>query len=63
MVKYKTIRLVLALVVQYEWELEQIDVKTMFLHGKLEKDINMSQPNGFVKNKYLVCKLERSFMD
>lgn len=39
-IKYKTIRLILALVVQFNWELEQLDVKTAFL----EEDIYMSQP-------------------
>lgn len=29
-IKYKTIRLILALVVQFNWELEQLDVKTIF---------------------------------
>ena len=31
-VKYTTIRFVLALVTQFNWELEQLDVKTAFLH-------------------------------
>lgn len=62
MVKYKIIRFMLALVVQFNWELEQLDVKTVFLHGELEEDIFMSQPQGFVargKSDY-VCKLEKS---
>ena len=35
-VKYKTIRMVLAMVVQFNWELEQMDVKTAFLHGEFD---------------------------
>ncbi|GKB97749.1 transposable element [Tanacetum coccineum] len=43
-------------------ELEQLDVKTAFLHGDLEEEIYMSQPEGFVvqgKEDY-VCKLRKS---
>lgn len=42
--------------------LEQLDVKTTFLHGDLEKEIYMEQPQGFkVKGKEnLVCRLKKS---
>ena len=62
-VKYTTIRTVLALVVPFNWELEQMDVKTTFLHGELEETIYMRQPEGFeVKGKgaELVCLLKKS---
>ena len=42
--------------------LEQLDVKTAFLHGDLEEDIYMVQPQGYVvKGKEnQVCKLKKS---
>ena len=39
-----------------------MDVKTTFLHGDLEEEIYMKQPEGFIvkgKNE-LVCKLKKS---
>ena len=50
-VKYTTIRIILALVAQFNWELEQMDVKTAFLHGELEEAIYMKQSNGFEVQK------------
>ncbi|KAH9315581.1 hypothetical protein KI387_024208, partial [Taxus chinensis] len=45
-----------------ELHLEQLDVKTTFLHGELEDDLYMYQPYGYeVKGKErLVCKLKKS---
>ena len=52
----------MALVVQYDLELEQMDVKIAFLHGKLEEQIYMVQPEGYTvqgdENK--ICRLRRS---
>ena len=45
-----------------DFHLEKLDVKTTFLHGDLDEEIYMTQPQGFeVKGKEnLVCKLKRS---
>jgi hypothetical protein len=52
----------MSLAATFDLEIEKMDVKTMFLHGDLEEEIYMKQPEGFaVKGKKeLVCKLKRS---
>ena len=34
---------------QFDWELQQLDVKTVFLNRDLEETIFMDQPMGYVK--------------
>ncbi len=61
-IKYTTIRVMLALAAHNDWEIEQMDVKTAFLHGDLEETIYMKQPEGFeVKGRQeMVCLLKKS---
>ena len=61
-VKMSKIRLVLEMVATENLHLEQLDVKMAFLHGDLEKDIYMIQPEGFTiqRQENLVCKLKKS---
>ena len=58
-VKMITIKVILSIAAIENFHLEQLDVKTTFLHGDLEEDIYMTQPEGFeVPGKEnLVCKL------
>ena len=47
-VRHTSIHILLALVALYDLEMEQLDVKTAFLHGNLEEEIYIQQPEGFV---------------
>ena len=62
MVKHNLIRAFLGIVVFHNYELEQLDVKTAFLHGELEEDIYMQQLEGFIVSgkEDCVCLLKRS---
>jgi hypothetical protein len=61
-VKHSSIRTLLSIVAMHDYELEQLDVKTAFLHGELEEVIYMDQPEGFVVpgKENLVCRLKKS---
>ncbi|KAK9008737.1 hypothetical protein V6N11_075620 [Hibiscus sabdariffa] len=59
---FKSIRVLLAVAAFHDYEIWQMDVKTAFLNEKLEEDVYMTQPEGFVtpENAGKVCKLLRS---
>ena len=61
-VRYSTIRSLLAVANIYDWEIHQMDVKTAFLQGDLEEEIYMRQPDGYIDNDKPnhVCKLKKS---
>ncbi|KAH9718762.1 hypothetical protein KPL71_022343 [Citrus sinensis] len=61
-VRHTSIRMILALVAVHSMHLEQMDVKTAFLHGELEEQIIMSQPEGFEDQSKgdWVCLLKKS---
>ncbi|KAL5824162.1 hypothetical protein ACOSQ3_020225 [Xanthoceras sorbifolium] len=60
--KKDSLRVILALVAQFDFELQQMDVKTAFLNGDLEDEVYMKQPEGFPSSdgEQLVCKLKKS---
>ena len=55
--------MLLGMVVQFNWEIKQMDVKASFLHGEIDKTIYIRQPEGFEEGKQgdLDCKLKKSF--
>ena len=64
-VKISSIRVVLGLAASLNLEIEQLDVKTTFLHGNFGEEIYTEEPEGFnVKSKEeLVCKLKKSLYE
>ena len=60
--KLTSIRFFLSVAAAFDFEVEQMDVKTTFLHGDLEEEIYMKQPEGYVVKgkKELVCKMKKS---
>ena len=61
MVRFVSIRLILAIVARMNLELYQMDVKIAFLNGELDEEIYMNQPLDFdLKGQECkVCKLKR----
>jgi hypothetical protein len=60
--KLTSIRFILSIVVAFDLEVEEMDVKTTFLHGDLEEEMYMKQPEDFLVKgrKELVCKMKKS---
>uniref|UniRef100_A0A2N9J0Y8 Integrase catalytic domain-containing protein n=1 Tax=Fagus sylvatica TaxID=28930 RepID=A0A2N9J0Y8_FAGSY len=61
-IKPPTVRLVLSLAVSLNWPLRQLDVKNAFLHGTLNEEVYMTQPQGYIDpiHPHYVCKLQKS---
>ncbi|KAL0285668.1 UNVERIFIED_CONTAM: Retrovirus-related Pol polyprotein from transposon TNT 1-94 [Sesamum angustifolium] len=57
-----SIRVLIVVVVLYDLEIHQIDVKTAFCNGELDEEIYMEQPEGFVVpgQEKKVCRLVKS---
>ena len=61
-VRLESVRTLIELSVQHILQLHQVDITTAFLNGKLEEEVFMKQPEGFVVKgqKHLVCRLKKS---
>ena len=60
--RYKSIQYLLAHAALLDWEIEAIDVKLAYLHGVLDEEIYMEQPEGFIAKgeEKKVCRLVQS---
>ncbi|CAB4002241.1 Hypothetical predicted protein [Paramuricea clavata] len=62
--KPESFRILLATAARKDLYLGQMDVKSAYLHSKIEEEIYLEQPEGFVKKansgQKLVCKLNKS---
>lgn len=60
--KKDSLRIIMALEAHYNLELHQMDVKTTFLNGSLEKEVYKDQPMGFIEKgkEHMMCKPKKS---
>ena len=60
--RFESLRLLLALAMLEDWEIQQMDVKSVFLNGVLDEEIYMEQPQGFITpgSETKVCHLKRA---
>ena len=56
------VRILLSVAVSHSWPLYQLDIKNVFLHGDLQKEVYMDQPPGYVvtSSEHLVCRLRKA---
>ena len=60
--RLEAIQMFLALSCHKNFKLYQMDVKSTFLNGKLDEEVYIEQPEGFLlsENKDYVCKLKKA---
>ena len=61
--KMTSVRLFISLTATNGWDLHQLDIKNVFLHGDLPDEVYMEQLLGFVAQREIgrVCHLRKSF--
>ena len=62
--KMTSVRLFISLAATHIWDLHQLDIKKVFLHGDLQEEVYMEQPPGFVVQGEIgkVCHLQKSLL-
>ena len=60
--KMATVRAIIAVAASKNWVLHQMDVKNAFLHGDLQEEVYMEQPQGYEdeRHPHYVCKLKKA---
>lgn len=61
-VKSSIIRVIFTLVVQFHWDIQQIDINNAFLNDDLQEVVFMKQLKGFTDSNHPhhVCKLQKA---
>lgn len=61
-VKPTSVRLILAIAIHFNWPIQELDVSNAFLHGILEDEVYMEQPQGFIDTTHpeYVCRLNKA---
>ena len=56
------VQLFLSLVTTFNWDLQYLDIKNVFLHGDLQEEVYMEQPPRFVAQGEIgkACRLQKS---
>ncbi|KAD2805945.1 hypothetical protein E3N88_39322 [Mikania micrantha] len=62
MARWDTVRSIVAVASQRNWEIFQLDVKSVFLNGELKETVYVEQPPGFIHKgeEHKVCKLKKA---
>jgi hypothetical protein len=60
--RFESLHMLLVLAALGDWHIHQMDVKSAFLNGELDKEIYMEQPQGFISSgtESLVCHLKKA---
>ena len=60
--KMTYVRLFISLAATHNWDLHQLDIKNVFLHGDLQEEVHMEQPPRFIAQGEIrkVCLLRKS---
>jgi len=61
-VRFETVRLILAMAALQKWTVSGVDVRNAYLYGKLDEEIYMEQPEGFraPKLEHFVIRLKKA---
>lgn len=61
-IKVVTVRIMLTIIVHYNWPIRQLDFNNVFLNGQLEENVYMYQLEGFIDSSKPnhICKLKKA---
>jgi len=61
-IKQGTIQLVLSIALSQRWCIRQLDIQNAFLHGLLDEEVYMCQPQGYIHPNFPthICRLKKS---